>query len=141
MNKELIFAMPVDVRIVLGWSTDNTDIDLHVVDPMGEECYYGHKETQIGGRYPHDFTQGFGPEEFMLKKAANGKYVIRTNNFGDHRQSISGPSTLYLDLYTNYGRENQNHERLLVRAGQVKDKNEIGDITWSGNADEEDIEE
>lgn len=141
MNKEFIFAMPVDIRIVLGWSTDNTDIDLHVVDPIGEECYYGHKETQIGGRYPHDFTQGFGPEEFMLKKAANGKYVVRTNNFGDHRQSISGPSTLYLDLYTNYGREDQKHERLLVRAGQVKDKNEIGDITWSGNTDEEDIEE
>ena len=105
LKKEFIFNMPVDVRIILGWSTDNTDIDLHVVDPFNEECYYGHRETQIGGRYPHDFTQGFGPEEFMLKKAANGKYVIRTNNFGDHRQSISGPSTLYLDLYTNYGRE------------------------------------
>lgn len=130
MNKDLIFAMPVDVRIVLGWSTDNTDIDLHVVDPLNEECYYGHKETQIGGRYPHDFTRGFGPEEFMTKKAADGKYVVRTNNFGDHRQSISGPTTLYLDLYTNYSKPNQNHERILVRAGQVKDKNEIGDIVW-----------
>lgn len=130
MDKELIFSMPVDIRIVLGWSTDNTDIDLHVVDPLNEECYYGHKETLIGGRYPYDFTQGFGPEEFMAKKAADGKYVVRTNNFGDHRQSISGPTTLYLDLYTNYSKPNQNHERILVRAGQVKDKNEIGDIVW-----------
>ena len=77
----------------------------------------------------------------MLKKAANGKYVIRTNNFGDHRQSISGPSTLYLDLYTNYGRADEKHERVLVRSGEVKDKNEIGDIIWSGNQEEEDIEE
>lgn len=141
MNREFIFPMPVDVRIVLGWSTDNTDIDLHVVDPFNEECYYGHKNTQIGGRYAHDFTQGFGPEEFMLKKAANGKYVVRTNNFGDHRQSISGPSTLYLDLYTNYGRADEKHERLLVRAGDVKDKNEIGDITWLDNADEVTVDE
>lgn len=137
INKEFIFPMPVDIRIVLGWSTDNTDIDLHVIDPLNEECYYNHKKTQIGGRYTHDFTQGFGPEEFMLKKAANGKYIIRTNNFGDHRQSISGPSTLYLDIYTNYGQKNQTKERLLIRAGQVKDKNEIGDIIWSGNTDEE----
>lgn len=137
INKEFIFPMPVDIRIVLGWSTDNTDIDLHVIDPLNEECYYRHKDTQIGGRYTCDFTRGFGPEEFMIKKAANGKYIIRTNNFGDHRQSISGPSTLYLDIYTNYGKKNQTKERLLIRAGQVKDKNEIGDIIWSGNKDEE----
>ena len=130
LDKEFIFAMPVDIRVVLSWSTDNTDIDLHVIDPLNEECYYGHKETAIGGRYPHDFTQGFGPEEFMLKKAADGKYVIRTNNFGDHRQSISGATTLYLDLYTNYAKENQTHERVFVRTENVKEKNSIGEIVW-----------
>ena len=133
MSSDLIYEMPVDIRIVLAWSTDNTDIDLHVVDPYNEECYYGHKATEIGGRYPHDFTQGFGPEEFMLKKAANGKYIIRTNNFGDHRQSISGPTTLYLDLYTNYSRPNQKHERVFVRTENVKEKNSIGEITWDSS--------
>lgn len=130
LNKKLIFNMPVDIRVVLSWSTDNTDIDLHVVDPLGEECFYGHRETAIGGRYPHDFTQGFGPEEFMLKKAADGKYVIKTDNFGDHRQSISGATTLYLDLYTNYARADQKHERVFVRTENVKDKNAIGEIVW-----------
>ena len=130
MDTDLIFNMPVDIRIVLAWSTDNTDIDLHVIDPYKEECFYGHSATQIGGRYPHDFTQGFGPEEFMLKKAANGKYIIRTNNFGDHRQSISGATTLYLDLYTNYSRPDQKHERVFVRTENVKEKNAIGEITW-----------
>jgi uncharacterized protein YfaP (DUF2135 family) len=130
MNPEFIFKMPVDIRIVLAWSTDNTDIDLHVIDPYDEECFYSHKETQIGGRYPHDFTQGFGPEEFMLKKAAKGKYIIRTNNFGDHRQSISGPTTLYLDLYTNYSQPDQKHERVFVRTETVKEKNSIGEIAW-----------
>ncbi|MBR6355586.1 MAG: DUF2135 domain-containing protein [Alphaproteobacteria bacterium] len=130
LDKDFIFDMPVDIRVVLSWSTDNTDIDLHVIDPLNEECFYGHKETALGGRYPHDFTQGFGPEEFMLKKAADGKYVIRTNNFGDHRQSISGATTLYLDLYTNYARKNQKHERVFVRTENVKDKNSIGEIVW-----------
>lgn len=139
LDKDLIFAMPVDIRIVLSWSTDNTDIDLHVIDPMDEECYYGHKNTAIGGRYPHDFTQGFGPEEFMLKKAIDGKYVIRTNNFGDHRQSVSGATTLYLDLYTNYSRPDQKHERVFVRTENVKDKNDIGDIVWEGNKVSEEI--
>lgn len=133
LNKEFIFAMPVDIRIVLSWSTDNTDIDLHVIDPREEECYYGHKSTEIGGRYPHDFTQGFGPEEFMLKRAIDGKYIIRTNNFGDHRQSISGATTLYLDLYTNYSRPDQKHERVFVRTENVKERNSIGEIVWEGS--------
>jgi uncharacterized protein YfaP (DUF2135 family) len=25
------------------------DIDLHVVEPTGEEAYYGHRNTRIGG--------------------------------------------------------------------------------------------
>jgi len=131
LPKDLVFAMPVDIRIVLAWSTDNTDMDLHVVDPFGEECYYGHKETRIGGRYAHDFTRGFGPEEFMLKKAADGKYDIRTNNFSDSRQSVSGPTTLYLDIYTDYGRPNQKHQRVFVRTQNVKERNSIGEVVWS----------
>ena len=135
LDKEFIFAMPVDIRVVLSWSTDSTDIDLHVTDPANEECFYGHKNTLIGGRYPHDFTQGFGPEEFMLKRAVNGKYVIHTNNFGDHRQSISGPTTIYLDLYTNYARPDQKHERVLVRTENVKENNSIGEIVWENGVD------
>ena len=130
INKELIFKIPVDIRIILSWSSDSTDIDLHVIDPYDEDCYYGNKLSHIGGRYSYDFTDGFGPEEFMLKEAIKGRYKIKTNNFADRRQSIAGPSTLYLDIYTHYGSENENHQRILVRAGDVKDDNIIGDIDF-----------
>jgi len=130
LSEEMNFPMPVDIRIVLSWSSDNTDIDLHVIDPNGEECFFNHKETAIGGRYAHDFTGGFGPEEFMLKKAVKGKYSVRTNNFGDHRQSIAGPTTVYLDIYTDYATPKQKHERVFVRTENVKEKNDIGEVVW-----------
>ena len=130
IDKRLIFKMPVDIRIVLSWSSDNTDIDLHVNDPYGNHCYYSNKLTPVGGRYTADFTDGFGPEEFMQKKALKGKYVIKANNFADRRQSVSGPSTLYLDLFTNYGRKEETHQRLLVRAGDVKKDTPIGEIAF-----------
>ena len=69
----------------------------------------------------------------MIKKAPNGKYSVRTNNFGDHRQSISGPTTIYLDLYTHYGTPAEKHERLLVRTENVKERNEIGEIVFENN--------
>ena len=130
INKELIFAMPVDIRVVLGWSTDNTDIDLHVKDPYGETAYYGNRLTRIGGRVSQDITDGFGPEELMLRKAVNGDYEIFTNNFGDRRQSISGPTVLYLDIFTFYGTKKQTHQRILVRTENVKENNIIGTVSF-----------
>lgn len=53
--------LPVDLRVIMTWSQPNVDLDLHVVDPSGEECYYGHKRTNAGGRFSKDFTVGLGP--------------------------------------------------------------------------------
>src|SRR5690606_15589026 len=57
-------AMPLELRVVLTWDADNTDIDLWVTDPFGERAYYGHRLTRQGGRMSPDFRQGYGPEEF-----------------------------------------------------------------------------
>jgi len=134
IRPDLIFPMPVDLRVVLGWSTDNTDIDLHVKDPYGEITYYGHKKSRIGGRLTTDLTAGFGPEEFMLKKAINGDYVISTNNFANRRQGISGPTVLYLDIYTYYGSSKETHKRVLLRTDKVKETSAIGTVNSAENS-------
>src|SRR4029079_3467074 len=72
IDKRFIYPMPVDVRIVIEWNTDNSDIDLWVTDPRKEKCYYEHTETEIGGKISQDVTGGFGPEEFSLKNARQG---------------------------------------------------------------------
>ena len=41
--------LPTKIRIVLSWDADETDIDLHVLEPDGEEAYYGHRRTSSGG--------------------------------------------------------------------------------------------
>ena len=37
-----------DVQVTLSWDTDS-DVDLHVVDPSGEEIFYGNRESASGG--------------------------------------------------------------------------------------------
>jgi Uncharacterized protein conserved in bacteria len=108
INKDLIQSMPVDIRVVINWNMNNTDIDLHLTDPNGETCYYGHRSTQIGGRISYDITQGYGPEQFMLKKAIKGKYKVFVNYYGDSQVKAEGPSTIMAEIFTNYaGKEEQ----------------------------------
>jgi tetratricopeptide (TPR) repeat protein len=131
IDKRLIHAMPMDVRIVIGWSTDNSDIDLWVTDPRKEKCSYEHKETQIGGIISQDVTQGFGPEEFRLKKAVNGKYKVEVNLFNDSRQvSVGGPITIKAELFTNFGKPNQKREFINFRVTSNKEVVEVGTLNF-----------
>src|SRR6185312_4804002 len=107
IDQRLIFSMPVDVRIVIGWSSDNSDIDLWVTDPHKEKCYYQNTLTAAGGRISQDVTEGYGPEEFLVKKAINGEYKVEVNLFGDSRQTLGGPISIKAELYTDYGKPTQ----------------------------------
>ncbi|MDR2039313.1 MAG: DUF2135 domain-containing protein [Bacteroidales bacterium] len=102
IDGRLIKAMPVDIRVVMNWNMNNTDIDLHVKDPNGETCYYSHRQTAIGGRISQDITQGYGPEQFLLKKAVKGTYEVFVNYFGDSQVKAEGPSTIMLEIFTHY---------------------------------------
>ncbi len=115
--------LPVDIRVVISWNKDNTDIDLWVTDPRGEECSYSHKATEIGGRLSNDFTQGFGPEQFLLKKAIKGKYKIKTNFFGERQNMLSGPTTVMAEVYLYYS-DGRQERKIAVFQSQKQNKQE-----------------
>lgn len=131
IDKRLIKNMPLDIRIVLNWDTDNSDMDLHVFDPNNEECYYNHDRTKIGGMLPNDYTGGYGPEEFLLKKAKKGVYKISADYFGSREQTLIGPTTIYLDIFTNYSKSNEKKQTIMLRLDK-KDNGvlEVGEIKW-----------
>jgi uncharacterized protein YfaP (DUF2135 family) len=65
-----------DLQVLLTWDTDATDLDLHVTEPGGEECYYGNRQTAAGGVLEVDDTDGFGPEVYLSPRAPLGEYRI-----------------------------------------------------------------
>ncbi len=65
-----------DVVVLLTWDTDNTDLDLQVTDPSGEECDEGNRKTAAGGSLEVDDTDGYGPEIFALPHAPAGEYRV-----------------------------------------------------------------
>lgn len=131
VDRRFIYAMPVDVRIVIGWNCDNSDIDLWVTDPKKEKCFYEHTETQIGGKISHDVTQGYGPEEYSLKKAVDGIYLIEANLYGDTRQTLGGPITIKAELFTDFGRPNQKRKMIHFRVMEKKEVVKVGVLKFA----------
>ena len=128
IDRKLMENFDVDLRVVLTWNTDDCDIDLWVTDPNGEKCFYGHKETAVGGRMSRDFTQGYGPEEFCLKVAPGGKYKIECNYYGSHQQKLLQPVIVQAEVYTNFGRPNQEKQVMTLQLDDVKQTFLIGDV-------------
>jgi Ca-activated chloride channel homolog len=128
LDPRLIRLLNVDARIVLTWDADMTDIDLWVTEPSGEQAIYNNPLTAAGGNISNDFTEGYGPEEYVIHKAKPGEYLIQADYFGSDSQSLQGPVTVHADVYTNYGRKNEKRQRLTLRLTEEKETYTVGKI-------------
>ncbi len=130
IDERLIKNLPVDIRVILNWDADNCDMDLWVTDPNGEKCYYSNRDTYIGGHMSADFTQGYGPEEFLLKKAQPGNYAIQVDYYGNHQQVISGATTIQVYLMTNFGTKKQKQKAITLRLREEKDVIDVAEFVF-----------
>jgi len=121
-------AMPLDLRVVLAWDADNSDMDLWVTDPNGERAYYGNRLTRQGGQMSQDFTGGYGPEQFSLREAKPGIYKVEANYFGSRQQLVTGATTLMLRLSTHWGTPQQQDKAVTMRLQDASDTVLVGEF-------------
>lgn len=125
-------APKLDLVVMLFWDTGGTDIDLHVLEPSGEECFYGHRQTKAGALLDVDDTDGWGPEVYTLADAPHGEYKVRVKYYSDngHPQTLA---TVDVVLYPGTDREQrQTLERMLTKTGDVS---EVGGFTITQTGD------
>lgn len=122
--------LDMDLRIILSWDADNTDIDIHVLEPNGEEAYYKNRRTASGGFVSQDITTGYGPEEYLQLKGQKGVYKVLTHYFGSSQQKLTGPATATATVYTNWGRPEETRQILSLRLDKPKEKVTVGEITF-----------
>jgi hypothetical protein len=77
-----------DVQVSVSWS-DTSDVDLHVVDPSGEEIYFGHLTSASGGKLDLDSNAACSMDEpsfphksnenivWPVGQGAHGQYTVR----------------------------------------------------------------
>jgi hypothetical protein len=120
LDRRLIAPLDVDLRVVIEWNTAATDMDLWLDEPTGERAIYNHPKTTIGGRLSNDMTNGYGPEEYLLRRAPEGHYQIRVNAYARDQLNPNGATTVTAHLFRDFGRRGQREETmdLELRPGQ-----------------------
>jgi tetratricopeptide (TPR) repeat protein len=139
IDKRLRRLLDFDVRVVLTWDTDETDMDLWVIEPSGEKCFYSHASTTIGGLISKDFTGGYGPEEYTVRRAMGGEYQIKANFYGSRAQQVTGPTTVQATVVTDYGRPTEQRRALTIRLTTARDVVDIGAVAVAAGSTSRDV--
>ncbi|MES2444593.1 MAG: VIT domain-containing protein [Pseudomonadota bacterium] len=107
LDRRLTGLLDTDVRIVIEWTADDADIDLWVDEPNGERVYYGDQQSSAGGQISNDMTDGYGPEEYAIRRARPGPYSVRINGYDADRLNPNGPGHVLIRLIRNFGRRSE----------------------------------
>jgi hypothetical protein len=94
-----------DVQVTLSWDSDS-DVDLHVVDPSGEEVYWANRTSASGGELDLDSNAGCSIDDvrnenitWPVGTAPQGSYTVRV----DYWSSCGVSETNYTVLVNNGG--------------------------------------
>jgi Ca-activated chloride channel homolog len=69
-----------------------------------------------------DFTGGYGPEEYLVRRALAGDYRIKAHFFGDHAPRLTGPTTVQATVITHFGRPTEKRRALTLRLTQKPER-------------------
>jgi hypothetical protein len=78
--------------VQITWDTGQTDIDLHVWDPVGDEAWYQAQSGVPSGQLSQDIIDGWGPETFTTTDTST-PLMIGVCYYGSHTDDGSVPPT------------------------------------------------
>jgi len=114
LDPRLQALLDVDLRVVIEWNTGATDMDLWVDEPGGERAIYSNPRTANGGRLSNDMTQGFGPEEYLLRRSASGEYRVSVNVYAADSINPNGSTVVTARLFRDFGRPGQKEQTMEI---------------------------
>lgn len=97
-----------DVQVALSWDADS-DVDLHVIAPGGEEIYFGRRESPSGGKLDLDSNA-----------ACNIDRVRNENITWPAGRAPRGPYTVRVDYWSNCGVNRTNYTVRVNNGGSAQ---------------------
>jgi hypothetical protein len=103
-----------DLRVSISWNTDNTDVDLWVIEPNGEKCFYQNRNTKLGGQLTEDVTQGYGPERYVMKNAPKGEFTVLVHYYNNNPNLLAGETHVNVVVTKHAGSPQEQVQRFTV---------------------------
>jgi Ca-activated chloride channel homolog len=114
-----------ELQVEAMWDSNYTDVDLHVVEPGGEEVFYSHPKSAKGGLLHDDVQTGFGPETYTLPKLDHGTYQIVLTYYAGDITRFSLQTLAHVIVYVNGERKD------FFSALTAKSEREVvATVTW-----------
>ena len=128
IDSRLVQPLEMDLRVVMSWDVPSVDLDLQVLEPSQEVAHRGRQRTTMGGRLSGQRNGGTGPEVYSLQSAMKGRYVIEVRFPERSTSNLTGPVTLQVDIFTDYGRPEQKREIVVLRSTGQRGPIEVGEV-------------
>jgi hypothetical protein len=103
-----------DLRVSITWNTDNTDVDLWVIEPDRTRVYYQSPRSAAGGQLSADQTQGYGPERYHILTARKGEYKVLVHYFRANPNLLGGETHVNVVITRHAGTAKEKVERRTV---------------------------
>jgi hypothetical protein len=87
-------------RLFLFWNLDDTDVDLHVQEPNGDEVFYSSPRSRTGGKLYWDNTAGLGPEWYEHPALDPAGFDVFVDYFGTRSVEGVAPSATLVCAFT-----------------------------------------
>lgn len=110
LDNKLLGTFETDIRIIIEWTNDDADIDLWVIEPTGEKTFYGNRQSKAGGAITNDMTNGYGPEEYVLRRAIAGEYKVKIDGYSPDRLNPNGKGRVMVRLIRDFARKTEREE-------------------------------
>ncbi len=121
---------PADLRVSITWNTDNTDVDLWVIEPDGNRVFYKSPRSPSGGVLSQDQTQGYGPERYHIPTARKGEYKILVHYFSANPNLLGGETHVNVVITRHAGTDREKIERRTVILHRAEELAEVARIRY-----------
>ena len=113
-----------DLQVDVMWECDYCDVDLHVIEPGGEEVMYSHRKSKHDGELSDDITGGFGPEIYAIARAPRGAYKVVLEYFGNDATEVSAETLVHV-IVTTRGRFSVHRRDYTLLLSRGKERTEV----------------
>jgi hypothetical protein len=96
-----------ELQVEVMWDSNYTDVDLHVIEPGGEEVFYNHQNSANHGWLHADVTTGFGPETYTIPRMAAGPYQIALHYYAGDDTRMTMETLVHVIIYVRGQRQDR----------------------------------